>query len=161
MHSIASERVKSQAEEKKAESNGNERMSESSRGINPGGELPAFARTAEATQSISHTKQKSAGEKPFDIQMDQLHVVGQSNDHTIASGLVSQPNEPANANNSEKATIGSFLPQYPNQPETNPSATATEEKEVRRQVFTQDSKQVVQHEDRADQFFLTGVNVTT
>ena len=87
-------------------------------GVNAAGELPAFARTTESGQSIHHAKQKSAGEKAFDIQMDQLHVVGQSGDQTIASGLASQ-NEPINAHGSEKATIGSFLPQYPNQPENN------------------------------------------
>ena len=45
-------------------------------GVNAAGELPAFARTTESGQSIHHAKQKSAGEKAFDIQMDQLHVVG-------------------------------------------------------------------------------------
>ena len=92
--------------------------------------------------------------------MDQLHVVGQTGAHTIGSGVASQ-GAPVNAHGSEKATIGSFLPSYPNQPENNQSAPGTEEKEARRQVFTQDGKTVAQVEDRADQFFLTGVNVTT
>ena len=80
-NSIASEKVGKSSAERRYVSNvgigSGQSNSRKSVGVKPSGEQPAYARTTDSGGlSSGHEKLNSVGDKAFDIQMDQLHVVG-------------------------------------------------------------------------------------
>ena len=89
-----------------------------------------------------------SGDKAFEIQMDQLHVVEQ----TVTSNMVKTPKDQQDSEkpdpNSQKATIGSYQAQYrTDKPGStdfrkvlpNPTAPNGEEQEKRRQVYASEA----------------------